>query len=70
MKPRTMLPGLGLAAMILSLAGCSTEPSGGKLPPKPPEVSAEQAAAEANKQAQEMYKMMGAQGNAGPRPPQ
>lgn len=70
MKSRTTLLGVGLLGMFLALPGCSAEPSGGKLPPKPPEVSAEQAAADAQKQQADMYKMMGGQGNAGPKPPQ
>ncbi len=69
MKTRTSLCGIGVIAVTLGMAGCGTEPSGGKLPPPPAPVSAEQAKADFSKVSGEMYAEMGKQGNAGTQPP-
>jgi hypothetical protein len=51
--------GLGLIGMVLGLAGCNTEPSGGELPPPRAVGSPEEEAKKARDAANEAYSHMG-----------
>lgn len=51
--------GLALMTVVLGMAGCSTEPSGGQLPPPRKLASAEEEAKKASEAAREAYSHMG-----------